>query len=43
MTLEPDFADFIDALARHQVEFVIVGAYALAHHGSPRATHDFDV
>jgi hypothetical protein len=43
MTLEPDFADFLDALARHRVEFVIVGAYALAHHGSPRATRDFDV
>jgi len=29
--------------ARHGVEFVIVGAYALAFHGAPRFTGDLGV
>lgn len=43
MNLEPDFGDFLAALIKNEVEFVIVGAFALAHHGAPRATGDFDV
>ena len=43
MNLEPDFSDFIEALKQNNVEFVIVGAFALGHHGAPRATGDFDV
>ena len=43
MNLEPDFSDFIEALKRNDVEFMIVGAFALGHHGAPRATGDFDV
>lgn len=43
MNLEPDFSDFIETLNRNKVEFVIVGAFALGHHGAPRATGDFDV
>jgi hypothetical protein len=30
-------------LTAHGVEFVIVGAYALAYHGAPRFTGDLDV
>jgi predicted dinucleotide-binding enzyme len=40
---ERDFAEFIRILNRHRVRFLIVGAYALAHHGYPRATNDVDV
>jgi hypothetical protein len=43
MTLEglnEDFRDLLVLLADAGVEFVIVGAYALAFHGSPRASGD---
>src|SRR5262249_61526408 len=31
------------ALCAAKAEFVIVGAYAVAYHGHPRATGDFDI
>jgi hypothetical protein len=43
MDLAPDFDEFIASLMAHGVEFVIVGAYALAFHGAPRFTGDLDV
>src|SRR5438128_7333816 len=43
MDLAPDFDEFIASLIAHDVEFVIVGAYALAFHGAPRFTGDLDV
>lgn len=42
MNLHPDFGAFIDALVHQEVEFVIVGSFALALHGRPRATGDID-
>ena len=38
-----DFVDMIEALNHQEVRFVIVGAYALAAHGHPRATGDIDI
>jgi hypothetical protein len=46
MTLEglnEDFRDLLVLFADAGVEFVIVGAYALAFHGAPRASGDIDV
>jgi hypothetical protein len=43
MEVAPDFDEFIGCLTAHGVEFVIVGAYALAFHGAPRFTGDLDV
>ncbi len=43
MDLAPDFDEFIGLLIAHEVEFVIVGAYALAFHGAPRYTGDIDI
>ena len=43
MEVAPDFDEFIVCLTAHGVEFVIVGAYALAYHGAPRFTGDLDV
>jgi len=43
MDLAPDFDEFIGSLSAHGVEFLIVGAYALALHGAPRFTGDLDV
>jgi len=41
--LNEDFRDFLRDLLAEHVEFVVVGAYALAFHGVPRATGDIDV
>jgi hypothetical protein len=41
--MNPDFVDLLRAFADADVRFVIVGAYALAVHGRPRATGDLDV
>lgn len=38
--LNPDYRDLLSALSRHGVEFLLVGAYAMAAHGQPRATMD---
>jgi hypothetical protein len=38
-----DFAEMLRALAAESVEFLVVGAYAVAGHGLPRATGDIDL
>jgi len=38
-----NFRDILFALSAEGVEFLIVGAYALAVHGLPRATGDLDI
>jgi hypothetical protein len=43
MDVAPDFSAFCGLLNEHDVEYVIVGAYALAFHGRPRFTGDLDV
>ena len=42
MKLHPDFSDFVEALNDNNVKYVVVGSFALAFHGSPRATGDID-
>jgi hypothetical protein len=41
--MNQDFLDLLRALSARDVRFLIVGAYALAVHGRPRATGDLDV
>jgi hypothetical protein len=41
--LNPDFRDMLSAFCEQKVEFMVVGAYALAFHGFPRATGDIDL
>ena len=41
--MNQDFLDLLRAFAAHSVRFLVVGAYALAVHGRPRATGDLDV
>ncbi|HUX41078.1 MAG TPA: hypothetical protein VMV83_07955 [Rectinemataceae bacterium] len=43
MEVQPDFRDLLECFARRGVEYVIVGAYALAFHGVPRSTGDMDL
>jgi hypothetical protein len=41
--LNPDFAEMLRALSAEGVEYMLVGAYAMAAHGVPRATGDIDI
>ena len=41
--LNEDYRDMLQALADEKVRFLLVGAYALAAHGYPRATMDIDI
>lgn len=43
MDLNPDFKDMLLALKDAEVDFLVVGAYAVAAHGHPRATGDLDL
>jgi hypothetical protein len=41
--VSPDFKDLVSAFNAHRVEYLVVGAHALAAHGYVRATGDLDV
>jgi hypothetical protein len=41
--VNPHFRDILSALSAAGAEFLVVGAYALAAHGRPRATGDIDI
>jgi len=41
--LNEDYRDILLALSDEKVRFLLVGAYALAAHGYPRATMDIDI
>jgi hypothetical protein len=41
--LSPDYRDILSAFLEERVDYLVVGAYALASHGLPRATGDLDL
>jgi hypothetical protein len=41
--LNEDYRDMLHALSGEKVKFLLVGAYAMAAHGYPRATMDIDI
>ncbi len=43
MLYTPDFLEFLAALNRHGVRYLVIGGYAVAFHGYPRATKDLDL
>jgi len=43
MQVQKDFKELLELFNKHNVEYVIVGAYALAFHGCPRYTGDLDL
>lgn len=43
MSLQKDLREFVELLNAHDVHFMIVGAFALAHHGHARYTSDIDI
>ncbi len=42
MELDKDFNECVELFIAHDVQFLIIGGYALAAHGFPRATGDLD-
>jgi hypothetical protein len=43
MQVEKDFEDFVRLLNLNDVEYLIIGGFALAYHGTPRFTGDVDI
>jgi predicted nucleotidyltransferase len=43
ITLPPDFKEFLRLLNTHNVEYLLIGGYAVGYHGYPRATNDMDI
>lgn len=43
MEIYPDFRDLLTLFNAREVEYVVVGGYAVAHHGAPRYTADIDL
>lgn len=42
MELPNDFKEFIELLNEHNVQYLIVGGYAVGFHSRPKFTHDID-
>jgi hypothetical protein len=43
MNTQPDFEELLKLLEKNNVNYMIVGGYALAFHGYPRFTKDIDI
>jgi len=43
MELHKDFKELLELFNKHNVEYALVGAYALAFYGAPRFTGDIDI
>jgi len=41
--LPDDFKEFLRLLNSHEVEYLVIGGYAVGYHGYPRATNDLDI
>ena len=41
--LPKDFKEFLKLLNANQVEYLLIGGYAVGYHGYPRATADMDI
>ena len=43
LELPTDFKEFLNLLRANDVEYLLIGAYAVGYHGYPRATQDLDI
>mgnify|MGYP002349359040 FL=1 len=43
MKLSPEFKEFLNLLNQNNVEYLIIGGYAVGYHGYPRYTGDIDI
>ena len=41
--LPPDFKEFLKLLNAHEVDYLLIGGYAVGFYGHPRATADMDI
>ena len=41
--LPQDFRDFLKLLNENEVEYLLIGGYAVTYHGYPRSTYDMDI
>ena len=41
--LPPHSKEFLSLLISHQIEYLLVGGYAVGYHGFPRSTVDIDI
>jgi len=41
--LPPDFKELLRLLDKKEVEYLLIGGYAVAYHGYPRSTQDIDI
>lgn len=41
--LNPDYRDILSTFESERVDYLVIGAYAVAAHGHPRATGDIDL
>jgi len=43
MEVLSDFKELLELFNSHKVDYLVVGGFALAHHGAPRYTGDIDL
>jgi hypothetical protein len=43
LEIQPDFKELLALFNQNQIEYVIVGAFAMAFHGAPRFSGDIDL
>ena len=43
LKLETDFIDFVKLCNKYEVEYLVIGGYAVSIHGYPRSTKDLDI
>jgi hypothetical protein len=43
MNIQQDFEELLQLLEEHNVEYLIIGGYAVAFHGYPRFTNDINI
>jgi len=43
VNLPSDFKEFLKLLNVHRIKYLLIGGYAVAYHGYPRATADMDI
>lgn len=43
MVLPPDFKEFLSLLKSKNIQYLLIGGYAVGYHGYPRATNDMDI
>ena len=41
--LPPDFKEFLQLLNSHEVQYLLIGGYAVGYYGYPRPTGDMDI